>query len=250
MRKTALRLKSFALQLCQYNIGAIGGKNDCFKPPDFRLAYRRLVRLFTLHPKPVFPYTLLVSRKFFKKYLPSHETIRQNRFVALFGKRLHHHNLWHLHRRSVAGGVAVGLFAGLIPGSNPVQFFFAALLAIVFKVNLPVSAITTLYSNPFTIVPIYVAAYAIGAFVTGEGTGSMPQMELHLMDKSISEWIPALMDWVISLGKPLLVGICLLALLLSLVGYFVVRGGWRLYAIYEWRKRAKRRRQNDADKTR
>lgn len=182
-----------------------------------------------------------MSRKFLKKYLPSHETVRQNRFVGLFGDRLHHHNLWHLHRRSVAGGVAVGLFAGLIPGSNPVQFFFAAFLAIVFKVNLPVAVITTLYSNPFTILPIYVAAYAIGAFATGERTDSMPEIELHLMDKNLSEWAPALMDWVVSLGKPLLVGLALLALLLSLAGYFVVRGGWRIYAIYEWRKRARRR---------
>jgi uncharacterized protein (DUF2062 family) len=184
-----------------------------------------------------------VPRKFFKKYLPSHETIRQNRLVGLFGDRLQHHNLWHLHRRSVAGGVAVGLFTGLIPGSNPVQFFFAALFAIVFKVNLPVAVITTLYSNPFTVLPIYVAAYAIGALATGESTGSMPEMELDLMDKNIGEWIPALMDWVVSLGKPLLVGMCLLALLLSLAGYFVVRGGWRLYVIYEWRKRARRRKQ-------
>lgn len=197
--------------------------------------------LLCLHVAPVFSYTLLVPRKFFKKYLPSHETIRQNRFVGLFGERLQHHNLWHLHRRSVAGGVAVGLFAGLIPGSNPVQFFFAALFAIAFKVNLPVAVATTLYSNPFTIVPIYIAAYAIGEFVTGNGTDNMPQTELHLMDKNISEWVPALIDWVTSLGKPLLVGILLLALLLSVTGYFAVRVAWRLYTIYEWRKRAKRR---------
>ena len=136
--------------------------------------------------------------------------------MGIFGERLHHHNLWHLHRRSVAGGVAVGLFTGLIPGSNPVQFFFAALFAIVFKVNLPVAIITTLYSNPFTILPIYAAAYAIGAFVTGNGAGALPQAELHLMDKSIGEWIPALVDWVVALGKPLLVGLVLLALLLSI----------------------------------
>jgi uncharacterized protein (DUF2062 family) len=148
--------------------------------------------------------------------------------------------LWHLHRRSVAGGVAVGLFTGLIPGSNPVQFFFAAVFAIIFKVNLPVAIITTLYSNPFTILPIYATAYAIGAFVIGNGVGTLPKTELHLMDKSIGEWIPALVDWVVSLGKPLLVGLVLLALLLSIVGYVLVRGGWRLYAVYAWRKRAKR----------
>lgn len=181
-----------------------------------------------------------MPRKFFKKYLPSHETIRQNRFVGLFGELLQHHNLWHLHRRSVAGGVAVGLFAGLIPGSNPVQFFFATLFAIIFKVNLPVAAATTLYSNPFTIVPIYMAAYAIGGLVTGNGTGNMRQTELHLMDKNISEWVPTLIDWVMSFGKPLLIGIVLLAFLLAVMGYFAVRGAWRLYIIYEWRKRAQR----------
>ncbi|WP_245727470.1 DUF2062 domain-containing protein [Nitrosovibrio tenuis] len=153
-----------------------------------------------------------------------------------------HHNLWHLHRRSVAGGVAAGLFAGLIPGSNPIQFFFAALFAVMFKVNLPVAVVTTLYSNPFTVVPIYIAAYAIGEFAIGNGAGKdLPQNELDLTDKNIGEWIPALMDWMVSLGKPLLVGLLLLALLLSLTGYIAVRAGWRFYAIYAWRKRAQRR---------
>jgi len=50
-----------------------------------------------------------------------------------------------------------------------------------------------------------------------------------------------LVEWVVSLGRPLLVGLVLLALLLSIAGYVLVRGGWRLYAVYEWRKRAKRR---------
>lgn len=139
--------------------------------------------------------------------------------------------------------MAVGLFAGLIPGSNPVQFFFAALFAVMFKVNLPVAVATTLYSNPFTIVPIYIAAHALGELVIGNGAkGNLPQNELHLMDKSISEWGPTLIDWMVSQGKPLLVGLLLLALLLSFIGYFVVRGGWRLYTLYAWRKRAKRQR--------
>ena len=181
-----------------------------------------------------------MPRKFFKKYLPSHESIHQNRFIRMFGGLLHHHNLWHLNRHSVAGGVAVGLFTGLIPGSNPVQFFFAAMLAIVFKVNLPVAVLITLYSNPLTIVPIYLAAYAIGKFVIGNGTINMPQVEFSLLDKEINEWIPSMIDWLTSLGRTLLTGISLLAILLSIIGYFTVRGIWRLYVIYEWRKRAQR----------
>jgi uncharacterized protein (DUF2062 family) len=133
------------------------------------------------------------------------------------------------------------LFSGLIPGSNPVQFFFAALFSIAFKVNLPVAVATTLYSNPLTIVPIYIAAYAIGALVTGNGGGSKPRAELHLMDKPVQDWIPAMIDWVVSLGKPLLVGLLLLGILLSTGGYFLVRGAWRLHTIHEWRKRSRRR---------
>lgn len=54
-------------------------------------------------------------RKLFRKYLPSHQSIRENRYLKFFGTALQHHSLWHLHRRSVAGGVASGLFYGLVP---------------------------------------------------------------------------------------------------------------------------------------
>ncbi len=182
-------------------------------------------------------------RKFFKKYLPSHESIQQNRFVSFFGTLLHHHNLWHLHRRSAAGGVAAGLFAGLIPGSNPVQFFFATLFAVIFKVNLPIAVFVTLYSNPFTIVPLYIAAFTLGSWVTGSGVknlDSLPPLEIGLLDKSLSEWIPVLTDYLTTFGKPLIIGLVLLASTLSVTGYFAVRGFWRLYVIHTWRKRARR----------
>src|SRR5438046_10173159 len=90
-----------------------------------------------------------MPRKFFRKYLPSREAIRNNRYIARFGTLLLHPNLWHVNRRSVSGGVAAGMFAGLVPGSNPVQFAFAALLAVAFRVNLPVAIAVTLYNNPF-----------------------------------------------------------------------------------------------------
>ena len=61
------------------------------------------------------------------------------------------------------------------------------------------------------------------------------------MDKPIQEWIPAMLDWVVSLGKPLLVGLLLLGILLSIGGYFLVRGTWRVYTVHEWHKRSRRR---------
>jgi hypothetical protein len=178
-----------------------------------------------------------MPRKFFRKYLPSHAAISANPYVARFGSWLKHHNLWHLHRRSIAGGVAVGMFAGLIPGSNPVQFSAAVLLAIVFRVNLPIAAIVTLYSNPFTIVPLYYLAYKLGQFALLESGGTLPPLAFDLEGKGVSEWLPAAFDWLTSVGKPLLAGLPLLALLLSVLSYIVVRWMWRCHVVHAWRRR-------------
>ncbi len=182
-----------------------------------------------------------MPRKFFRKHLPSHATISANRHVSRFGSLLTHHNLWHLHRRSVAGGVAAGLFAGLIPGSNPVQFTAAALLAIGFHVNLPIAVIVTLYSNPFTIVPLYYLAFKLGQLALLENGGTLPALPFHLEGQSFSEWLSAAFGWLTSVGKPLLIGLPLLALLLSAVGYIAVRWGWRYYIVRTWRARQRRR---------
>ena len=180
-------------------------------------------------------------RKFFRRLLPSHEAVKANRYVARFGPRLQHHNLWHLHRRSVAGGIATGLFAGLIPGSNPVQFTAGALLAIAFRVNLPIAVAVTLYSNPFTIVPLYFAAFKLGQLVLLQSGGEPPSEVFSLADKGFTEWLPLVFDWVMSFGKPLALGLPLLAILLAVTGYFVTDWLWRLSVRCAWQRRRRLR---------
>ncbi|MGH8672321.1 MAG: DUF2062 domain-containing protein [Burkholderiales bacterium] len=182
-----------------------------------------------------------MPRKYFRKYLPSHESIKSNRFIGYFGPALKHHNLWHLNRHSVAGGVAVGMFTGLIPG--PLQVISSVVLTMVFRVNLPVAILTTFYTNPLTIVPLYIVAYQYGKLVTGiTHNGSIPVTALaNPFNTSISQWIPALVDWMQAAGKPFLIGLVLLAISLSLVGYLVVQGLWRAYIVLQWRRRLLRR---------
>ena len=184
-----------------------------------------------------------MPRKLFKKYLPSHDSVRGNRFIARFGPWLKHPNLWHINRHSVAGGVSVGMFAGLVPG--PLQMLTAALLAVPLRVNLPVALATTLYTNPFTIGPLYILAYAIGRLLVGHDGSEMappPDMDWgHFLD-----WVGALGHWMLSLGRPFGVGLVALALLLALVGYFAVQIGWRLHVMHAWRARAQRRRERQA----
>ena len=181
-----------------------------------------------------------MPRKFFRKYLPSHATISENRYVARFGSLLSGHNLWHLHRRSVAGGFAVGMFAGLIPGSNPVQFTAAALLAIGFHVNLPIAVLVTLYSNPFTIVPLYYLAFKLGQLFVRDSGATVPEFAFNLEGKGFTEWLPTALDWLTSVGKPLLIGLPLLAVLLAVISYPLVRMAWRWYVVLAWRRRKSR----------
>ena len=182
-----------------------------------------------------------MPRKFFRKYLPDAESIKHNRYTRFFGPALHHPNLWHLNRRSVAGGVAVGMFTGLIPGSNPVQFTAAAILSMIFRVNLPVAMFATFYTNPFTIVPLYFLAYKLGEFFIGQHNGNLPQHELDLWDLPLTEWIPALIHWATVMGKPLALGLVLMALLFAAMGYAAVQLAWRAYIMLQWRKRKVRR---------
>ena len=182
---------------------------------------------------------LVGMRRFFRKHLPSHESIRQNRYLARFGSWLHHPNLWHLNRRSVSGGVAAGLFAGLVPGSNPVQFAVGALLAVAFRVNLPVAVAVTLYTNPFTIVPLYLLAYQYGKLLVGGDASFTPEPEFHW--SSLLQSLDAWLAWLMSLGKPLVVGLVALALTLAVAGYVFVRLAWRAYVVLAWRERKAKR---------
>ncbi len=183
-----------------------------------------------------------MPRKYFRKYLPTHKSILDNRWIAWCGPWLKHHNLWHLHRRSVAGGVAVGLFAGLVPG--PLQIITGVLLAIIFRVNLPVAALVTFYTNPLTIVPLYYVAYRYGALVTMSNDADKLPSTFSTEGMSYAEWIPALLDWMLSLGKPLAVGLPLLAVTLAALGYLLVDNAWKIYVRLTWRHRQQQRKQD------
>lgn len=173
-------------------------------------------------------------RKFIKRYLPNHEALRENRWMAMFGTTLFHPRLWHLNRHSAAGGVAVGLFCGLIPG--PFQMLGAAIGCVVLRVNLPLALVCTLYTNPFTIVPLYLAAYALGVWVLGEnGRTITPPPELG--DLSFFSWIETFGQWLAGMGYPLALGLVLMACGLAVIGYIAVKGFWRWHLIHRWHKR-------------
>ncbi len=179
-----------------------------------------------------------MPRKYFRRYLPDAQSLRKNHYVKWFGPLLHHPNLWHLNRRSVSGGFAAGLFAGLVPG--PLQMVMAALLAVPLRVNLPVALITTFYTNPFTIGPLYLLAYEYGRLLTGEGMAA-PSAPPGIEWTHLWSWLQAFGAWMLSLGRPLALGLFALALTLALAGYLLARVAWRVQVTLAWRSRARAR---------
>jgi uncharacterized protein (DUF2062 family) len=116
----------------------------------------------------------------------------------------------------------------------------ALLLAIPLRKNLPIALLCTFYTNPLTIVPLYLLAYQYGALLLGtRADGAVRTFEMDWGDWSAS--LQALIDWSFSLGKPLAVGLVALALTLAAIGYVLMRFGWRAYVTLAWRARKRRR---------
>jgi uncharacterized protein (DUF2062 family) len=176
-----------------------------------------------------------MPRKFFRKVMPSVDKVREIRALSMFGDTLFHPSLWHLNRRTAAGGVATGLFCGLIPG--PLQMLGAGLACVFFRVNLPVALVTTLYTNPLTIVPLYIVAYEIGSFVMGRAGGG--PVEAPPDWDWARPWVSmqGIGEWMVGLGPPLALGVLLLATLLSATGYLVVRTLWSIHLRRSWHAR-------------
>ncbi|MDD2664864.1 MAG: DUF2062 domain-containing protein [Dechloromonas sp.] len=172
-------------------------------------------------------------RRHLRKYLPDHAAVSDNRWLRPFRSTLLHPRLWHLNRHSAAGAVAAGLACGLVPG--PLQMLGAALCAVVFRVNLPLAMLVTLYTNPLTIVPLYLLAYQIGRRLLGDTGGFVAPPDFDPL--RFVAWTEAMQQWMLGAALPLGVGLVALGAGLALAGYLAVRAAWRAWLIAAWRRR-------------
>jgi len=170
-----------------------------------------------------------MAKKFIRRFMPDHKVIRDNQSLKLFGNRLHDPNLWHLNRRSVSGAAAVGLFSAFLP--MPFQMVLAGAGAILFRVNLPLAVATVWLTNPVTMPPIFYFNYVVGEKLMG--------MEPIPMDFELTmEWFTHELSHI---WQPLLLGSVVMATIMATVGFFAIRGLWRLHLVRHYRKRKQRR---------
>ena len=98
-----------------------------------------------------------------KPRMPTRDELAGNRWLAPIAHRFLSPELWRFTRRSVPRGVALGLFCAFI---IPVgQIFLAAFMALPARANVPMSAIVTFITNPFTFPFWIVVANRVGAFI-------------------------------------------------------------------------------------
>ncbi|HEY0817897.1 MAG TPA: DUF2062 domain-containing protein [Rhizobacter sp.] len=154
------------------------------------------------------------------------------------GPALHHPRLWHLSRRGLALGMALGIFFGLL---IPVaQIPASAAAAVLLRANLPAAMASTLVTNPVTFGPVYYAAWRVGNAILGEPVAEhevppeMPEVVV-VPDQSWFDWFRQQM---LGVGKPLLVGLCVLATTFGVATYFAVLWLWALSVL--WRRRRRR----------
>lgn len=148
--------------------------------------------------------------------------------------------LWALNRKTVAKGVGAGLLVAFIP--IPAQIILASLMALLLRANLPVAIASTLISNPFTFVPINFLIYHIGILITGgNGIANPPPIhELELHWASISLVTQEIIVWFKSLGKSYVIGLLVLSISSSIIGYCLVDFIWRISIRWHLRSRRSR----------
>jgi uncharacterized protein (DUF2062 family) len=171
-----------------------------------------------------------MAKKLIQRLFPSYHRVRDHESLRFFGTLLHDPNLWHMNRRSVAGAFAVGLFVAFLP--IPFQMIVAAAIAVMIRVNLPISVLLVWVTNPLTMGPIYYTAYTLGRRV----------LDLPRVGFSFELSVQWFTQEIQIIWKPLLTGSLILATLAALVGYISIRVLWRLHILsrINWRKRVRR----------
>jgi uncharacterized protein (DUF2062 family) len=166
-----------------------------------------------------------MPRKLIKKFLPHPDSIKNNRFLKIFGPVILEPQLWHLSRHSVAKAFLVGLFFAFWP--VPFQMVLAAGGAILFRANLPLSIALVWITNPFTMPFLFGLAYFVGLLAL-----ALEPSELNF--ELTWKWLESNLA---TLWQPFLLGCAICAIVAAIIGYFGINLFWRWHISRAWKNR-------------
>jgi uncharacterized protein (DUF2062 family) len=159
------------------------------------------------------------------KFIPDPDMIKRHKSLQFLGDKLHEPNLWHLNRRSVSMALAVGLFCAWIP--TPGQMAIAAIGAIRYRANIPISVALVWLTNPLTMPPLFYFAYEVGIYFLNQPT-SADESQF-----SASGIFSGLSD----VWQPFLIGCLIMGMISSAAGYFGIQYYWQQHITKKWAER-------------
>jgi uncharacterized protein (DUF2062 family) len=165
-----------------------------------------------------------------RKNTPTREEMAKNRFLAPVAHRVLSPELWRFTRRSVPRGVALGLFAAFIFPLG--QILISTFLALPVRANVPLAALVTFVTNPFTLPFWLVIANRTGDFVLHFGASAPAVVSAKA---GSGAW--AYLSEAYEVAGATLVGYLVLSFVAPLIGYVI--SGWVWRAVVS-RKRARR----------
>jgi hypothetical protein len=170
-----------------------------------------------------------------QRNMPTREQMEGNRFIRPFAHRVLRSELWRFTRRSVPRGVSLGLLVGIIVPFA--QILFAALLSAPVRANVPLAALTTFVTNPFTTPLIWVAAYWVGGVLLrfDAATGVAPvsrAMEQTDLQQTL--------EWLTQKGIETAFGLVVIAVVAAALSYLLSVWVWRWMTARKWARRRAR----------
>ena len=163
-----------------------------------------------------------------QRHMPTRDQMAENRFLRPIAHRFLSPELWRFTRRSVPRGVALGLFAAFIVPIG--QIFLAAFLALPARANVPLAAIVTFVTNPFTLPFWLVIANRTGALVLNfDAAVGGRAGELANDQGALARWL--------EVGGVTAFGFVVLALVSAAIGYLIASFVWKRIV---WAKRRRR----------
>ena len=156
-----------------------------------------------------------MPRRFFRKITLKRDQLDDTWFLSPFSHLLHDPRLWSIRRRTVVPAFALGLFVAYLP--FPGHMATAALLALAFRINIPVAALSTWAINPLMMGPMYYVGYELGSWLLRREPSPF-EFELSF------DW---LVGGFLNVWQPLLLGCVLLGALLAALGYVLLDLVWR-----------------------
>ena len=166
--------------------------------------------------------------------MPEREEMARNRYLAPIAHRFLRSELWRFTRRSVPRGAALGLFAAFIIPLG--QIFLAAFLALPARANVPVAAVITFVTNPFTVPFWLVVANRVGRFTLNADPDTMGSAKAALEQGWWTEF-----GWWLQTAGVTAFGFVVLSIVSAAVGYLLSSFLWRFVVARKWDRRPGRR---------